>query len=47
MDPFDPTHLSNLSLVKIAHGKMAQMLLLQIFSKCILPYMSIECESSQ
>jgi hypothetical protein len=32
MDPFDPTHLSNLSsLVKIAHGKMAQMLLLQIF----------------
>jgi hypothetical protein len=33
MDPFDPTHLSNLSsLVKIAHGK-DQMLLLQIFSE--------------
>jgi hypothetical protein len=33
------------SLVKIAHGKMAQMLLLQIFSNAFCTYMSIECEN--
>jgi hypothetical protein len=32
MDPFDPTHLSNLSsLVKIAHGKMAQIAVANLF----------------